>query len=595
MKKVLALCLALCMMLFGVAGFAEGASYTPGTYTAEARGMWGTIPVTVTVSENAIESIEVGENNETAGLRQWPMNIIPQEIIESQSLAVDTVTGATVTSRGIISAVEDCLKQAGADVAALKVAAEKEPAQDVEASADVVIVGGGGAGLAAACSATENGATVIVVEKMGTLGGNSMVSGGIYNTPDLEAQAPLGIEDSPEFFAQQTWEGGDKIANKELVDKMCFNALDGLKWMESMGLEIKPGVGQGTGSLYQRTHYAVLPQGSGYIKAFVETLMTREDLCTIMMDTTAESLIVEDGRVVGVNAVGKDGNAVTLRASKGVVVATGGFAGNVEMRVQYCQGEKWPDLGKSLMTSNMPGVTGDGIRMCEAVGANLIDMDQIQLLQVCNPKNGTTSGHFNAAGVQGYVLINKEGERFIREDGRRDEISKAMIAQTDGIAYLLMSGETIYDPETQTIASGRTVADMVETGDDGWVSGETLEELAANMGVPADALVAAIDEYNSAVENGGPDQFGRTLLNYKFEKGPWYAYPRSPAAHYTMGGVQIDTAARVLSTDGNVIPGLYAAGEVTGGIHGGNRLGGNAIVDFVVFGRIAGNSASTAE
>ena len=243
MKKVLALCLALCMMLFGVAGFAEGASYTPGTYTAEAHGMWGTIPVTVTVSENAIESIEVGENNETAGLRQWPMNIIPQEIIESQSLAVDTVTGATVTSRGIISAVEDCLKQAGADVAALKVAAEKEPAQDVEASADVVIVGGGGAGLAAACSATENGATVIVVEKMGTLGGNSMVSGGIYNAPDPEAQAPLGIEDSPEFFAQQTWEGGDKIANKELVDEMCFNALDGLKWMESMGLEIKPGVG----------------------------------------------------------------------------------------------------------------------------------------------------------------------------------------------------------------------------------------------------------------------------------------------------------------------------------------------------------------
>lgn len=569
------------------------AAYTPGAYTASARGMWGMVPVTVTVSDSAIESVEVGDNIETAGLRDWPTDIIPAAIVGGQTLAVDTVTGATMTSRAILAAAEDCLAQAGADIAALKTAPEKTPAADAALTADIVIIGGGGAGLAAACSATELGASVIVIEKMGTLGGNSMVCGGIYNAPDPDEQGPLGIEDSPEFYAQQTWEGGDMIANKDLVDVMCHNALDGLNWMKSMGLEFKPGVGQGTGALYQRTHYAVLPNGTGYIKAFTETLKSRGDLCRIMTDTTGTGLIVENGRVVGVNAAGKDGNAVTLTASKGVIVATGGFAGNAEMRVEYCQGEKWPDLGPSLITSNMPGVTGDGIRMCRDAGANLVDIEQIQLLPVCNPTTGSTSDHYNASGVQAYVLINKEGVRFVAEDGRRDVISKTLLAQTDGVAYLLMSADSITDPAAQTVAGGRSIADMVETGDSGWLSADTLEEMAVKMGVPADALIGTIDDFNAHVETGEADAFGRLLFNYKFEAGPWYAYPRAPAAHYTMGGVEIDIQARVLGTDGKIIPGLYAAGEVTGGIHGGNRLGGNGIVDFVVFGRIAGTTAAS--
>ena len=183
--------------------------------------------------------------------------------------------------------------------------------------------------------------------------------------------------------------------------------------------------------------------------------------------------------------------------------------------------------------------------------------------------------------------------RFVAEDGRRDVISKTLLVQTDGVAYLLMSADSITDPAAQTVADGRSIADMVETGDSGWLSADTLEEMAVKMGVPADALIGTIDDFNAHVETGEADAFGRLLFNYKFEAGPWYAYPRAPAAHYTMGGVEIDTQARVLGTDGKIIPGLYAAGEVTGGIHGGNRLGGNGIVDFVVFGRIAGTTAAS--
>ncbi|HWQ51851.1 MAG TPA: flavocytochrome c [Terriglobales bacterium] len=571
----------------------EPAGMKAGTYTAKSSGMWGDIPVTVTVSETAITAITVGSNIETPGLRDWPVSLIPDEIIEHQSVAVDTVTGATFTSMGIIRAVTGCLTQAGADMAVFGKVPEKAKATDITRTADVIIVGGGGAGLAAACSATEQGASVILIEKMGTLGGNSIVSGGIYNAADPAEQEPLGIEDSPAFHAQQTWEGGDKIANKELVDMLCNSALDGLNWLKGMGMEFKPGVTQGVGSLYRRTHSAVMPNGTGYIKTFLGTLDSRGALSEIMTDTTGKSLIVENGRVVGVNALGKDGNKVTLKANKGVIIATGGFAGNVDLRVEYCQGEKWPDLGAGLITSNMPGVTGDGIFMARDIGAALVDMEQIQLLQVCNPWTGVTSDVLTG-GVDTCVYVNQEGNRFVREDGRRDVISAAILKQTDGRMYTIHNFTLVDNPDTFKALGGRTVTELIGEGKYGFVSGATLEELAQKLDVPYENLKASIDAYNAHVEAGDAvDEFGRELLTTALEGGPWYAYPRAPAAHHTMGGIKIDVSTHVIGTDGAVIPGLYAAGEVTGGIHGGNRLGGNAIVDFTVFGRIAGKSAAS--
>lgn len=595
MKKLLGVALAF-VLLACVACTGVAAGYTPGTYEASARGLNGNVTVAVTFTQDAIESVEVKEGHiETPGVSDAAIERIPAEIVDTQSLGVDTVTGVTMTSRAIINAVKDCVAQAGGDAEALMTPPEKTPAQDAEYTADVIIVGGGGAGLAAAVSAGDAGVSVIVIEKTGFLGGNSIVSGGIYNAPDPELQEPAGIEDSVEFFIKQTWEGGDKVANIDLVTTLCSNALDGLHWLEDMGMEFKDTITQGVGSLYRRTHSSVMPNGTGFIKTFRDHLAGNENV-QIIMETKGESLIQdESGAVVGVVATGRDGQTITLHANKGVILATGGFAGNVEMRQKYCEGEKWPDLGKGLITSNMPAITGDGIIMAEAAGAALVDMDQIQLLQVCNPWTGVTSDVVTG-GVDACIYVNQEGNRFVREDGRRDVISAAILAQTGGRMYTIHNYTVIDDPQTYKTLGGRTFASLEEEGLFGFVSADTLEELAQKINVPYENLKASIDTYNEHVKNGDSvDELGRELLTTALEGGPWYAYPRAPAAHHTMGGVKIDTQTHVLDAQDAPIPGLYAAGEVTGGIHGGNRLGGNAIVDFTVFGRIAGETAAKAE
>ena len=613
----------------------ETAAYTPGTYEATVPGLWGDLTVETEFSEDAIVSVAVTDDAETPGVRQWPLNIMPERIVENQSLAVDVVAGASVTSRAILSAVANCVEQAGGDVEALQQELPAEDPQDTEYTADVIVVGGGGAGLSAATAASETGASVIVVEKVGFLGGNSIVAGGIYNCadPDLQSTVEMtdaycavieaavseepvselhaevqkqvseqyesykatgstALFDSAEWHALQTWNGGDKVADLELVLNLTRNALDGMNWLKSMGWEVQNKIGQGAGSLYMRTHYSVLPNTTGIIKAFIETLQTRDNV-QILYETPANELIVEDGRVTGVKATAKDGSIVTLTANSGVVLATGGFAGNVEMRQQYCEGEKWPDLGTSLNTTNMPADTGDGIRMAEAIGADLVDMDQIQLLHTTNPITGTTGDACMPKSTAGAIFVNQDGNRFWREDGRRDDLSIAAMAQNEnGIFWVVESADTIPSADEAKTLDGRTLSFMLENHISDYVSGNTLEELAETMGVNVENFVATVENYNAHVESGEADEFGRTLLQYKLETGPFYAFTRAPSAHHTMGGVHINTSAEVIDTEGNVIPGLYAAGEVTGGIHGGNRLGGNAIVDFVVYGRIAGTSAA---
>lgn len=624
-NKLFALVLASVMLM----SIACGASaLTAGTYTATMTAMHGPMTVEVTVSENAIESVVVTDQVETPGVTDPVFEKIPVEIVENQTASVDVITGATISSRVLMAAVKDCLKQAGDTEGAFSKELEKVPAEDITLTADVIIVGGGGAGLAAAVGASDEGATVIVIEKTGFLGGNSIVAGGIYNAPDPDlqdyaeisgdqdslieaalAEEPVSEEhaalqaavkeefeaykatdktlfDSANWFALQTWNGGDKVADLELVKVLTAGAFPALEWLESMGMEFNDYVTLGGGALYPRTHGATTPNGTGYIKAFKNTLADRENV-EIIMDTEGKSLIMDGDKVVGVNAVGKDGNAVTLMANKGVILATGGFAGNVELRQKYCEGEKWPDLSAALTTSNMPGVTGDGIFMAEAVGAELVDMDQIQLLPFCNPQTGAT---FDITSAN--CFINNEGKRFVREDGRRDDMSKAMIAQPDGEVYYLFSCE---DPSAVYSLGKKTLQYYLDNNLYGYMIDTTLEGIAAQMGVPADTLAETVAAFNDHTKNGTVDEFGRTSWAATIE-GPYYvAYQRKPAVHHTMGGVRIDTETRALRADGSIIDGLYCAGEIVGGIHGGNRLGGNAIVDFCVFGRLAGNTAATDE
>lgn len=601
-------------------------AYTPGTYTATVSGMHGPMTVEVTVTEDRIENVNVTENVETPGLVDWPVRLIPERVVEAQSLAVDTVTGVTISSRAILNGVETALKGAGMDVTALKQPIEKTPAEDAEYTADVIIVGGGGAGLSAAIAATDEGSSVVLIEKTGFLGGNSIVAGGIYNCPDPDlqdhaefsgdvdsliedalAEEPINDQhkalqdavradfeaykasdktlfDSANWFALQTWNGGDKVGSLDHLQVFADNAFPALEWLESMGMEFSDTISTGSGSLYPRTHRAMTPNGTGYFIAFEDTLADRTGLYTQLMETEGKSLIMDGDKVVGVNAVGKDGNKVTLHANKGVILATGGFAGNVELRQQYCEGEKWPNLGADLITTNMPGVTGDGIFMAQDAGAELINMEQMQLLPFCDPTTGAT---FNIMGTDCY--INKEGKRFVREDGRRDEMSKAIIEQTDGMMYVVMSTD---DASTRKSLGGMTLQYYVDNNLYGYMMSDNLTDLAEQMGVPVDTFLQTIADFNAHVESGEKDEFGRVTYSSKIEGNVYYAYPRKPATHHTMGGVNVDTETHALRADGTVIEGLYCAGEITGNLHGANRLGGNAIVDFCVFGRMAGTNAA---
>lgn len=460
------------------------------------------------------------------------------------------------------------------------------------------------------------------------LGGNLTVFGGIYNSPDLakqskmemsnaiketiensinvepvndvhakaielvkadyekwQANGSVGLFDSASWFALQTWNSGDKVANKELVDVMCNSAFDGLNWLENIGVEFSDKITQGAGSLYQRTHGAIKPNGSGFITAYIETLKKYGDKVTILLETPAEELILEGKRVVGVKAKDKFGNAYTINANNGVILATGGFAGNVELRQEYCEGENWKDLSEKVLTTNLKAITGDGIIMAREIGVNLIDMDQIQLLHLGNAFTGSTKGviPYKGRNSDEVIFVNSNGDRFVAEDGRRDVMCNAILKQDGGYYWMIHDSKNIdpNSPEAENYIKGGYL-----------YRAETLEVLADMIGMSKENLIESVNQFNNAVEKGVDELTGRKLLVTKIEEGPFFAAKRVPSAHHTMGGVQIDTEARVYFEDGSIVEGLYAAGEVTGGIHGGNRVGGNAVDDTVVFGRIAGYNAA---
>ena len=592
MKKFLCLALALAVMLTAALAAAE-TSYT-ATVDSQIGGV-DAVTCTVTLADDgSIVSVTVDKCNDTPGICDAAVKSIPEQMVAQNSINVDAVAGATLTSQAIMNAVTTALVEGGVDVTALSEKKEVvvEKAADEQLEADVVIIGAGGAGLAAAISAEQNGAkSVIVVEKMPKVGGNTIMAGGALNAVDDRSETAIKQNDSVFWHYTQTLKGGDYQGDPELVMTLVSNAWDGVQWLKSMGMEFnEDAIFTVTGGLWERAHKPVMPCGTGFFDTYTRYIDAHSDVIKVMLNTKAEEITTdENGRVNGIVCTGETGNTVTISATNGVVVATGGFSKNVAMRQTY--DTIWGTLDETVKSTNHEGATGDGVKMMQKLGADFIQMGNIQLLPLGDPVTGSLSGNIEH-NVETRVFINKEGNRFCDEGGRRDDMTNALFAQTDNTMFIVMDSDT-YPTGDELNNFGETANQLVEAGRA--YKADTLEELAEQIGVPADALVAAIAEYNRYCEGGDKsgekDEFGRSLFATPIDNGPFYAAARVPTVHHTMGGVRIDSSCRVYNENGEIIPGLYAAGEVTGGIHGANRLGGNALTDTVVFGRIAGQSA----
>ncbi|MBN2811663.1 MAG: FAD-binding protein, partial [Spirochaetales bacterium] len=368
-----------------------GQTYAPGTYTASAKGYHGDVTVAVKVTKNKIASVRVLKHGETPGISDLAISGIPKAIVDSQSLAVDSVSGASFSSKAVIEATTAALKEAGADIEKLMVpgaAAEKEA--DVELSADVVVIGAGGAGMAAGVSAHQNGATVVILEKMAKVGGNTISAGGAMNAVDEGSETAIKNKDSVALHFKQTYEGGDKKGDEVLVKTLVENAWASVEWLQSMGMKFLPEPFTVTGGLWPRAHKPVDPVGTGFFKTYNAYIEANKGI-EVRLNAKAEKLIVENGKVVGVIATGKTGNKITVKANKGVVIASGGFGQNVAMRQEF--NKQWPTLDETIKSTNHPGATGDGIMMGREVNAAIVQMENIQLLPLGDPETGSLSGN----------------------------------------------------------------------------------------------------------------------------------------------------------------------------------------------------------
>lgn len=628
-KSVSALAMAavIAVSLFGYGCGAKPASTSSdagvsGDFTGTAKGFGGDVSVTLTLTDGAITGCTAEGKDETQGVGSEAIAKMPGEIAESGSIAVDGVSGATVTSTAIKEAAAAALTAAGLNPDDYKTAVEKTgSAEDSTVDADVVVVGAGGAGMTAAITAAAEGKSVVILESQSMVGGNSVratggmnagktvyqdenefgESAGVEKTLKTAAEKyadnetitalaktvseqwaayqanPTGYFDSVELMELDTMIGGKGINDPELVETLCANSADAIDWLDEHGITLH-NVSSFGGASVKRIHRPVNAEGKTVsVGSYMIPLL--EENCEkagvkMMLDTTATEILTDaNGAAVGVKATGASGETVTVNA-KAVVLASGGFGANLDMVVKYK-----PEL-KGFMTTNAPGIQGQGIEMAQAIGAATVDMDQIQI----HPTVEANTAALITEGLRGdgAVLINAEGKRFIDEVGTRDVVSAAEIAQTGSYSWLVV--------DQAMVDASSVIQGYIKKGYT--VTGETYEELGKAMGVDAAAFAETMDKWNGYVEAKNDPDFGRTSFANPLNTAPYYAVKVTAGVHHTMGGLKINANTEVLNEKGEVIPGLFAAGEVTGGVHGANRLGGNAVADFTVFGRIAGAAAS---
>ena len=626
-KRIAALALAsvMALSLIGCGGKSNSASFAgvSGDFTGTAKGMGGDVTVTLTLTDSKITGCTAEGVDETQGIGTLALDQLPGQIAETGSIAVDGVTGATITSDAIKEAAAAALTAAGLNPDDFKTAVENngEKAEDSTVDADIVIVGAGGAGMTAAITAAEEGKSVVILESQSMVGGNSVRATGGMNAGKTvyqdenefgeaagvektlktaaekyadnetitalaktvseqwaEYQAnPTGYFDSVELMELDTMVGGMGINDPELVETLCSNSADAIDWLDEHGITLH-NVASFGGASVKRIHRPVDADGKTISVGSYMIPLLQENCekagVQILLNTTANEILTDaNGAAVGVKATGASGETVTVNA-KAVVLTTGGFGANLDMVTEYK-----PEL-KGFMTTNAAGAQGQGIEMATAIGAGTVDMDQIQI----HPTVEANTAALITEGLRGdgAVLINAEGKRFIDEVGTRDVVSAAEIAQTGSYSWLVV--------DQAMVDASSVIQGYIKKGYT--VTGETYEELGKAMGVDEAAFAETMNTWNGYVDAKNDPDFGRTSFANKLDTAPYYAIKVTAGVHHTMGGLTINTNTEVLKEDGSVIPGLFAAGEVTGGVHGANRLGGNAVADFTVFGRIAGKAAS---
>ena len=598
-----------------------------GTFEGKAYGNNGWLTVEVNIKDNKITDIKTPGQRETKYLGDTAIREIGKDVLQYQTLNVDNIAGATVTSTALKTAIAQAIEKAGGDIAAFQKPVPekiKKVAGITKGSADLIIVGAGGAGLSAAVTAKDLGVkNVLVLEKMPVIGGNTLRCASAFNAADPDRQKALPMTetlkeavvkainekpvseehaklmadvkakyeaylksgsktlfDCPEWHALQTYNGGDKVGQIPLIRQYSNNVLDTLHWMQSKGSPVMDRVSQGAGALWQRTHQLDAPAGLGLIDPLYQAAVKQG--VNFKLGMRVQDLILNDkGRVIGVTATDKVGNKYEFTSKDGVILATGGYSQNKEMRQKSA-----PHLTSEMVSTNQPGATGDGIIIATRHGADTTGMNYVQVYPLATPGTGALQGRARKmSGLDDVIDVNKNGERFVKEDARRDEFVAAIKKQPGGVVYDINDSSIVkplnsFNEDVETLVSiGRIY------------KADSLADLAKQLGMPADKLEATVAEFNKMVEAKKDPKFGRKLFDRPIVKPPFYATPRAPSIHHTMGGLQISTNAQVLDKKGKPIPGLYAAGEVTGGIHGSNRLGGNATADVLTFGRIAAKSA----
>jgi len=561
--------------------------YTAGTYTATGKGRNGDIAVTATFSATALETLDV-DHEESRNIGDYAIMTLTQRCLDAQTLNLDTISGTTLSSVAFKGALDDVFTQAGGNITALK-SADKgiEDPQPIDESADIVIVGTGGAAFTAAVTAAEAGASVVMLDKMDIIGGNTNAGEGTLNAPDPQRQSAQGVEDSVEHYYEDTYEGGDEKGTPDLVHILTNNALDAVHFMESHGLKYEDKCFTAIGGKWCRGHAVAVEkkgeQGGSY---YVSNLRAAAEKLGVKVYGNAkiESLVVENGKVTGVKGTRSNGAAV-LATGKSIIMATGGYAHNAQLAMQYDK-----RVTTDMPSSNVCSSTGDGIGLGQAVGADLANMELVQIHPLGDPQNGGVATFVgNWLGVEDYMMVNDNAVRFINEDGRRDEIANAILAQPNKEMWLMVDSTNVTSDRLDQIA------ELVATGHS--YQSDDIKRLASQIGIPGDALASTIERYNGFVKAKSDTDFGKKLLgsdgddSYELQTNPYYASKRICTIHYTMGGLKIDTDAQVLDTTGNKIGNFFACGECTGGIQGSNRLGGNSFTDLVVFGRIAGTNA----